>query len=51
MFPSQPVRHCWPLLNQSFFCIFLRSSLLVERFGTDTFFTPFSATAFSPLAE
>ncbi|MBV6433620.1 MAG: hypothetical protein IANPNBLG_03804 [Bryobacteraceae bacterium] len=39
------------LLNQSFFCIFLRSSLLVERFGTDPFFTPFSATAFSPLAE
>jgi hypothetical protein len=28
--PSHPVRHRWPLRNQRFFCLRLRSALLAE---------------------
>src|ERR1022692_1686644 len=49
--PSQPVRHFCPFLNQRFFCVSRRASLLVERFGIETRFTPFSCAAASFFAE
>src|ERR1700730_9552839 len=51
MRPSQPVRHFCAFLNHGFFCSCLRFSLLVERLGTATRFTPRSLAAASLAAE
>ena len=50
MRPSHPVRHFWPLRNQRFFCLRLRSGLLLDRLGTHTHLTPiaFAAASFLP---
>jgi hypothetical protein len=51
MRPSQPVRHFCAFLNHGFFCCCLRFSLLVERLGTATRFTPGSLALASLAAE